>query len=479
MKACNWVALAVAAVLGGCAVGPDFQRPEAPQVGAFTRSPLVQAAPSGEALTAVDAQWWRAYGSGRVNDLVARALARNPGLAMGLANLRQAQENVNAQRGLYFPQVQAGYGANRQKSGSVLSSPLSSGDSLFTLHTAQLSVGFVPDVFGANRRQVESLQASANSQRLQLDAMRLTLTSNVVSAAVQERSVLQQIDVLEEALKVAKEQLLHAQRLKQSGYTSALDLAQQEAMLAQTEAMLPPLRKQLELTRNVLAVLCGDFPAMLQAEDGGPDIQVPEHLPGSVPSRLVEQRPDVQAATEDLHAATALIGVAVANRLPQLSLSGSLGYASTGLGDLLSGSQRVWSLLGGFTMPVFNAGTLSARQRAAEAAAQASAAQYRSVVLTAFQNVADTMYSLEHDAALWKTTQRAELAMFKQLELTRKQHEMGYVAQPQWLSARQSWLQAKQSRILAQTAYLGDTVALYQSLGGGWQGSANLVPAAD
>lgn len=453
-------------LLSACAVGPDYHAPKAPEVSAFTR----QAEPVAATGTAdIRPDWWKAYGSPRLDSLVQRALQHNPGLDEGLANLRQAQEQVIAQRGLFFPQVQAGYSANRQNSGKVLQSPLLSNASLFTLNTAQLSVGFVPDVFGGNQRQVESLQASADSQRLQLDALRVTLASNVATAVIQEQMLVEQIAVLEEALQLAQQQLSHARGLQAQGYASGLDLAQQESAYAQTAGQLPPLRKQLEQTRNLLAVLCGDFPAAdLGAVQQSP-VRLPAELPQALPSQLVSRRPDVQAAEAQFHAAYAQIGVATANMLPQLSLTANLAYSGGGLGGLLSAGNKAWGLLGGVSAPLFSAGTLSARKRAAEAGAEAAQAQYQGVVLTAFQNVADTLVALQQDGQALTLARDAEAAAQKLLRLTRQQVDQGYVAQPQWLSARQAWLQARLAYLAAQSVYLGDTVALHQALGGGWR----------
>lgn len=458
--------LVAAGLLSACAVGPDYHAPKAPEVSAFTR----QAEPVANAGAAdIRPDWWTAYGSPRLDGLVQRALEHNPGIDAGLANLRQAQELVTAQRGLFFPQVQAGYSANRQNSGQVLASPLASNASLFTLNTAQLSVGFVPDVFGGNQRQVESLQAGADSQRLQLEALRVTLASNVATAVIQEQMLVEQVAVLEEALQLAQQQLAHTRGLKAQGYASGLDLAQQESAYAQTAAQLPPLRKQLEQTRNLLAVLCGEFPAADLGTVQQAPVRVPAALPQALPSQLVSRRPDVQAAAAQYHAAYAQIGVATANMLPQLSLTANLAYSGGGLGGLLSAGNKAWGLLGGVSAPLFSAGTLSARKRAAEAGAEAAQAQYQGVVLTAFQNVADTLVALQHDGQALAVARDAEAAAQNLLRLTRQQFDQGYVAQPQWLSIRQAWLQARLAHLAAQAVYLGDTVALHQALGGGWR----------
>lgn len=452
--------------LAGCTVGPDYQKPLAPAVLSLTREPT-------DALrttlsTDISAEWWAAYGSPRINVLVAQALAHNPNLAAGLANLRVAQEMVNAQRALYLPSVQAGYAASRQNSGSVLSPPLNAGGTLFNLHTAQLNVGFVPDLFGGNRRQVESLQASASSQQYQLDAFKVTLVSNVVAAAIAERFLSEQIDLTQSAIRLAAEQLEQLQGLNAAGYSSGMEVAQQQVAYVQTLALLPPLQKQIEQTRNLLAVLCGQLPSQPLTGGALDEIHAPAALPTVLPSSLVARRPDVQAAQEQLHASNAQIGVATANMLPQLTLSASLVYNNNSLAGLLSNSSKSWGLLGGLMQPLFDGGALSARKRGAIAGAEAARAQYQSVVLVAFQNVADTLYALESDGRSFNATRAVELANQQVLGHTQRQFEQGYSSRLVLLAAQQSLLQSKLNRLASHAVFLVDTVALYQSLGGGW-----------
>jgi len=471
--------LIAAAALAGCAAGPDFHAPPPPQATGYLRGePKDAAAPSSEA-AAPQSRWWAAYGSERLNALVERALQHNPGIAAGEANLRQAQQNVTAQQGLFYPSAQLGYNAARQNSGTVLSSPLSSGQSLYNLHTAQLNVGFVPDVFGGNSRQVESLQAAADSQRYQTDALRTTIASNVAAAVLQEQSLLDQLQIVNDALDVAAEQLRHTRAQQAAGYSSGLDLAQQEAAYAQAQALLPPLNKQLEQTRDLLAVLCGDAPSELAAPDEGPSaerlgrLHMPQPLPRVLPSQLVQYRPDVQAAQAQLHSAYAQIGVSVANMLPQFSIGANLGYSAASLSSLISPAHQSWGLVAGLTQPLFSGGALTARKHAAEAAAEAAQAQYQSAVLTAFQNVADTLYALEHDGRALEAAERNVAASERLMTLTDQQLKQGYVARPAWLAARQALLQARLAQVGAKASYLGDSVALFQALGGGWRPGAD------
>lgn len=455
--------------LAGCTVGPDYLRPEAPLVGSFTRQSAEAKRTSESDDIARD--WWRAYESPHINALVEQALRRNPNIEAGAANLRAAQAMVDAQRGLFYPTVQAGYNAARQNSGGVLASPLSSNSPLFNLHTAQLNVGFVPDVFGGNKRQVESLQAAAAGQQYQLEALQITLASNVVAAAIQERQLSEQIDITENAIRISALQLGLIKGLQASGYSSSLDVAQQQVAYVQTVALLPPLQKQVEQTRNLLAVLCGKLPEQQLPGASPDDIHVPASLPTVLPSSLVERRPDVQAAQEQLHASHAQIGVAVANMLPQISLSANLTYSNNILAGLLSKANQSWGLLGGLTQPLFAGGSLSARKREAEASAEAAFSQYQNVVLTAFQNVADTLYALEADNRSLATARDAVSVNQYLVEYSQRQLAHGYVSRLVFLAAQQSLLQAQLTHVLSKAAYLSDTAALFQALGGGWDRS--------
>ena len=466
VRAQSLVAALLASILSiGCTVGPDYRRPLPPEVASLTRQPEGPG-PYSE----VRSDWWKAYKSARINLLVEQAFLHNPNVEVGRANLKTAQELVNAQRGLFFPSVQAGFNTSRQDSGSILASPLSSNQTIFNLHTAQVTVGFVPDVFGGNRRQVESLQASATNQLYQWEALKVTLASNVVAAAIQERQLTEQISIAENAIKLAYDQLDKLKTLKASGYSSGLDLAQQQVSYSQTVALLPPLQKQIEQTRNLLATLCGQFPAQQLPGNGAIEaIEGPTELPKILPSSLVERRPDVQAAQEQLHASFAQIGVATANMLPQVSLSANLSFNNNVIGGLLSNANRSWGLLGGLVQPLFAGGALRARKRASEATAEAAFAQYQTVVLTAFQNVADTMYALDADGRSLLATREVEAANEQLVLHTQMQFDQGYVSRLILLSAQQSLLQSQLNRAATSAAYLGDTVALYQALGGGWR----------
>lgn len=466
-------------LLAGCAVGPDFQRPVAPNVDRYTPQPLPGqmasvAVKGGEVQRFVQdmdipGQWWTLFHSKPLNDLIAQALKANPDTGAAQAALRVAWENVHAQQGAFFPSVEANFNPTRQQVSSQLASPLASGSNIFSLHTAQVSVSYVPDVFGGNRRQVESLKAQADSQRFQLEATYLTLTSNIVAAAIQEAAFRGQIAATKRIIEIQSRLLELLQRQYALGQVAVLDVAAQEAALAQVQATLPPLEKQLAQQRDLLARLVGRFPnETLDGEFELSSLQLPQELPVSLPSKLVAQRPDVRSAEEQLHSASAEIGVSIANRLPNISLSANAGSSATAINQLFTSGTGFWALAGNLTQPIFQGGTLLHRQRAAEAAYDQAAAQYRSVVLTAFQNVADTLHAIRYDADALKAAVAAERAADKSLSIARRQLELGDISYLAILNSEQTYQQAMINLVQALANRYADTAALFQALGGGW-----------
>ena len=486
---CCIAAFSLLLLVSGCAVGPDFQRPKAPAVDGYTPKPLAATAsapnvPGGEEQRFVKdmeipQQWWTLFESPPLNALIEKSIKANPTLDAAKAALRQARESAAAQRGFYYPTVQANASGNPQKQALETITPLlTSGAEYFTLYTAQLSLSYTPDVFGLNRRQVESLEALAESQRFQLEAAYLTLTSNVVAAAVQEASLRAQIDSTNRIIEIEKKLLEIQRRHLALGYITGLDVAAQEAALAQVEATLPPLEKQLAQTRDLLTALAGQFPSKELEEKFDLDaLHLPQDLPVSLPSKLVEQRPDMRAAEAQWHSACAQVGVAVANMLPQFTITGNAGGSSTQLGNLFVPGNTFYSITGSMTHTIFDAGTLLHRKRAAEAGLDQAAAQYRSTVLNAFQNVADTLHALESDADALKAAAAAERAARRTLDLTRRQLELGAVNYLAVLAAEQTWQQALINLAQAQANRYSDTAALFMALGGGWWNNKDMASA--
>jgi len=479
LRLARFIATSALLLTAGCVVGPKFKKPAPPNVGGYTPTPISTTSSTanvagGQAQRLVEGrdipgEWWALFHSKPLNDLIERSLKANPDLKAAQAALIVARENVLAQRGAYYPSVTGGFSATRAKSANALSPVTNTSALNYSLYTPQVSVSFVPDVFGLNRRTVESLEAQEQQARFALAATHITLSANVAAGAIQEASWRGQIDATRELITINTNMLEILRNQYAKGYASELDVAAQESQLAQVVATLPPLLKQLAQQRDLLAVLSGGFPNQDLIEKFElSSLQLPQELPVSLSSQLVEQRPDVRQAEENLHSASAQIGIAVANRLPNFALTADAGGMAVVLGRLFSGGSGFWDIGAGVTQPIFQGGTLLHRERAARAAYTQAAEKYRSTVLTAFQNVADTLNALQQDADALKAAAAAKDASSVTLDLARKQYQSGYVSYLALLSAEQAYLQAVINLVQAQANRYADTAALFQALGGGW-----------
>jgi NodT family efflux transporter outer membrane factor (OMF) lipoprotein len=475
----HFIATSALLLTAGCTVGPNFKKPAPPDVGGYTPTPISTTSSTanvggGEAQhflqgRDISGEWWTLFHSKPLNDLIERSLKANPDLKGVQAALLVARENVLAQRGFYYPSVTGGFSAIRAKSSNALSPVTNTSILNYSLYTPQVSVSFVPDVFGLNRRTVESLRAQEQQARFALAATHITLSSNVAAAAIQEASLRGQINATQELITINTDMLKILRDQHAKGYASELDVATQESQLAQVTATLPPLLKQLAQQRDLLAALSGGFPNQELPESFElSSLQLPQELPLSLPSQLVEQRPDVRQAEENLHSASAQIGIAIANRLPSFALTADAGSTALAIGQLFSQSNGFWDLAAGVTQPIFDAGILKHRQRAAQAAFTQAAEQYRSTVLTAFQNVADTLHALQQDADALKAAAAAKDAATVTLDLSTNQYQAGYASYLVLLSAEQAYQQAVINLVQVQANRYADTAALFQALGGGW-----------
>lgn len=475
-------AIAAALLLAGCAVGPDFHKPAAPDAKAYTSEPL-PAQTAGTPVVGGDAQhfesgadipgdWWMLFHSAPLNALVERSLKQNPDLAAAQAALAAAHENVLAQRSGFYPSVSADFSTSRNKQSTMLAPapnfPAVPQEYLFSLFTPQLSVSYAPDVFGLNRRTVESLQAQAQAARFQMIAAQIALTANVVNAAIGEASLREQVKSTEQLVDIETQAVGILRYQFDKGYASRLDLAAQESQLAQTQAGLPPLRKQLEQQKHLIALLAGEFPAQAQPDFNLASLTLPQDLPLSLPSKLVEQRPDVRQSQANWHAASAQVGVAIASRLPQITLSANAGSTALAIGDVFKSGTGFWSVGLDLAAPIFEGGKLLHAERAAKAQLVQAAAQYRSTVLAAFQNVADTLVALDEDAKALQAASAAADAAKTTLDLAQRQTQSGYANELSLLNAQQAWQLARIAQIQAQANRYSDTAALYFALGGGW-----------
>jgi NodT family efflux transporter outer membrane factor (OMF) lipoprotein len=470
-----WLGLLAAGSIG-CNPGPAFQASQLPKPPANapygpvpTPAATVAApVPLGAAQTLstggpVPEAWWTGFGSPELNSRIQQAFRNSPTVAAARAALTRAQENLRAANGGRMPAVTFQAGVTRENTNNgVVVSP-------FTLYNASVNVSYNLDLFGAVRRGVEFQQALADQQQWQLRGTYLALAANVATASIQEASLRAQMREVEATLGLLREQEGITRSQVAVGAKGQADLLLAQANLAAEQAQLPGLRLQLETLRNQLYVYLGRFPGEGGLDDLDLDaFTLPGEVPVSLPSELVRQRPDVQAAEAQVHAATAQLGQASANLFPSLTLSGSYGPQAMNAGDLLKSDLMVWNAGLNLLQPIFNGGSLRAQKRAAAAGLDQAVAGYRATVLGAFGNVADALDALERDAEALQARAEAERAAAQSLDLVQAQYRLGAVSYPQLLDATRLWQGARIGLIQAQSARLADTTALYAALGGGW-----------
>lgn len=470
--------LTLSLLLTGCAVGPDFERPEAPKTDSYTESKMPeQTVASSE--QAGDAQqfikdkdipdcWWHLFHSKPLNELIQRALKNNTNLQAAQASLRQAEANLQVSQSSLFPFLDLQAYPQRQRFNpqifDVPNPPVT-----FNLFNTTVNVAYTLDIWGGIRRQIESAEAQAEYQRFQVEATYLTLTTNIVTAALTEASLRAQIKATQDLISAQEKILDLSRKRKEIGSVSSLDIYAQESELSQLKSTLQPLETELAKIRHALAVLVGELPSEghLPSFELG-DFTLPTDLPVSLPSKLVCQRPDVRAAEALLHSANAEIGVATANLFPQLTLSGSYGYLTNKFTGLFNHKANVWSALANLAQPIFQGGALIGKRKEAIAAFEEAFAQYRQSVLQSFQDVADTLKALEMDAVQLQVLTLGEEATSMNYQLSKSQYEIGSISYLNLLAAEKLYHQAQLARIQAQTARFVDTAALFQALGGGW-----------
>ena len=482
------VGVCATALVSGCAVGPDFAVPPVPLFSGYTDPGLPAATVSSDTQAGnsqhfaygrdIPGEWWTLFRSRHLNRLIARAIADNASLQAAEMTLKQAVETYRAQQGTLLPQVDAGFQATRQQL-SLAEFGQPGPPVLFNLYNATVNVSYTLDVWGAKRRALEATQAQADFQRFQTEATFLTLVGNVVTTAIQEASLRGQIAATRDIIKGQTEQLEVLRGQFNLGGASKADVLAQEAALAATLATLPPLEKALEQQRSLLATLTGHFPSEAEREPFTiQSLRLPAHLPVSVPSHLVQQRPDIRAAQEQLHQASANVGVATANLLPQFTISGDYGSVATTAGTLFTPGGVVWSLGSGLTQPIFHGGQLIHQKEAAVAALEAAKAQYRDVLLNAVRNVSDALRAVEKDAVALQAQERAARTANDSLALAREQFKSGAITYLLLLNAQSTQQQALIGLAQTQAARYADTAALFQALGGGWWNRRD-VPSKD
>lgn len=457
----------------GCAVGPDFHRPAVPDdaVG-FIRNPVKETVVAdGKAQRVVEGQaatadWWRALHCPALDSIVRQAIAANPGLESARATFRRSQDNLRAGAGVFFPQIDAKAGLSRQRYNPA---PGSLPSSIFNLFTLSGTVSYALDIWGGARRELEVLEAGLEAQRFALAGAYVMLAGNVVNAVIAQASYRAEIEVTTAAVNLLREQVRIGNAQVAAGTIPYLNVLSLESQLASTEATLPLLEEKVDQTADLLAALSGTTPATFRRTLVVlSDLDLPRDLPVSLPSQMVRQRPDILIAESQLHAANASIGVATAAMLPNVTLSANYGVNDTTSSSLFSAGSVFWGLGAGLTQPLFHGGTLYYQRRAAIDARDATAADYRQTVLAAFEQVADALQSLSHDAEAVLAQTAAVASADRVVRLVQANYDAGVATYLQVLVANGQYLQSKIGYVQAVAQRLQDTAALCVALGGGW-----------
>jgi len=459
----------------GCTVGPDFVRPEAPTIDRYTREPAPTATIPADGQVqhfeqgaSVVADWWRLFNTQKLDDVIKEAVANNQTLQAAQASLRQSQDNLRAGYGVFYPQVDAGFDAARLKSSQVKVTGIP-GSSIFNLYTLAGTISYALDVFGGNRRAVESLQAQVDYQHYVVLGTYLALTGNLVNTVIAAVAYQAEIEATEQIISAEKEQVSITEAQAEAGTVPYANVLSIKSQMAATEATVPQLKQKLSQAEHLLASLAGHTPA----EWAPPrfdltDLALPGDLPITLPSELVRQRPDILAAEAQLHSASAEIGVATAALYPSFTLNGSFGLNNTSLSDLMQSSGSFWSLGANIAAPLFHGGTLSSQRQAAIEGYNQSLANYRQTVFSAFAQVADTLRALEHDAETLHAQSQALKTAEEALRLIEVNYQAGLANYLQVLIANGQYHQAKIGYLQALAQRFQDTVALFIALGGGW-----------
>jgi NodT family efflux transporter outer membrane factor (OMF) lipoprotein len=452
-----------------CTTHDAIRPPEVPAAEQYTPTPVTE-----ERLVQgkdIPAQWWTLFQSSALDGLVRQALDASPTLVRANAKLRQAQEDLSARSGgTRLPKVDAKLSANRvdvnPQSLGVQALPV---QTPFNLYLASVGVSYTLDLFGSTRRELEGLQAGVDYQRYEVEAARLMLAGNVVTAAIREASLREQIAATQEIVELQERQLAITERLVRLGTAAQADAVAQRLDLAQIRAVLPDLQRQLEQVRHRLAVYIGRPPGSATLPEFKlTDLQLPPELPVSLPSELARQRPDIRAAEALLQQAGARVGVATANLYPQITLTANVGSLASNGGDLFASGTGFYLLGASLTQPLFHGGELEAKRRSAVAAYEQAGAAYQEAVLQGFQDVADVLRALEADASKLKDRTEAAAQARTYHDITSARFKAGGVSYFFLLDAQRKLHGALIDRTQALADRYADSAALFQALGGGW-----------
>lgn len=467
-------------------VGPDFKPLPPPKAVTYTKLAMPrqtvstpQAGNPGKSQRFVagrdlSGDWWTIFHSKQLNKLIAQGLVNNQDLAAAKAALREANYTLYGEiGGLLLPQVNLNGASSRNRTSGLASGIPIQNTSIFNVYNTTFQASYLLDIWGQSRRTIESYAAQADYARYEMLGAYLTMTTNIVTTAITISSLQAQIAATNDLIAEQQKVLIITQKQYAVGGVSNENVLSQQTLLAQTQATLPPLLKSLSQEEHALAVLVGEptsaMPPLVLSLN---KLTLPKSIPVSLPSRMIVQRPDIQASQALLHSFNAQIGVATANLLPQITMTANFGWLSSSTNDFFSASNNVWALGAGLLQPVFHGDQLIMQRKAAIAAFEQAKAQYQQTVLQAFKNVADALRAIQFDANEFNEQYRAEKTAKQTFQLTLEQYQVGGQNYLAVLQAEEQYQNAVIAYVNAQAARYTDTAALYQALGGGWWNNA-------
>ena len=454
------LSLLMVLALSGCLLGPDYQRPvvDTPPAFRFAES---------DAKDLVNTAWWEQFQDPALNELIATALADNLDVKTAAARVEQFRGQFVTTRSQLFPQVAAGINAQRQRV------PLGTTDlppgvgSVFNQYQATLSASWEIDFFGKLRRQTEAARANLLASEEGRRATILTLVASVASSYVNLLSLDRQLDIAKSTVASRAASVSVFQLRFTGGEVSQMELAQSQSEYQASLASIPQIELQIAQQEDALSILLGHNPEVIVRDRELDDLALPA-VPAGLPSELLERRPDLRQAEQDLVAANALIGAARALYFPSISLTGLFGTASGQFSSLFTGPARVWSYAGAVTLPIFTAGSIGGQVKQAEAQQQQALFQYQKAIQVAFQEVADALISLQKTREQLVVQGNQVDALRTYARLARLRFEGGYTSYIEVLDAERSLFNAQLSYAQTQGTVFTSTVSLYKAMGGGW-----------
>ena len=446
----------LALLLGGCMMGPDYFRPAVETPPAWRLSEK-------DAKDLANTTWWEQFGDPVLNDLMATALRENKDLMIAAARIEEFAGNYGIVRSGLFPQVGAGYEASRQR--NTLPGDVNS--STYNAYQVALSASWEIDIWGRIRRQTEAARAQLLASEEGRRGVILSLVGSVAGSYINLRSLDRQLEIARETAKSRGESYEIFKLRFSGGVISQLELSQNKSQYDEALASIPPLEKAVAQQENGLSVLLGRNPGPIPRGKTIDQLALPA-IPAGLPSDLLERRPDLRRAEQNLVAANALIGAAKAAYFPRISLTGLFGFASLDLGNLFDSASKVWQYAAPISMPIFTAGGLAGQLQAAEATQQQALFGYQKAIQEAFREVNDELVSQDRTGAQLRAQKEQVQSLTQYSEIARLRYDNGYTSYIEVLDAERSLFNAQLQYTQTQQAQFQAMTNLYKAMGGGW-----------